>query len=179
MNTLILAITTLVVLVHLTPAYAEASEPVLAAGAYPISGLIGDWPKFRSAILAKTKRYDRYSDIMTGAVRSLPKSLQGTWRMASNRNKPGYRQHALLRLGPNQKFSYKYVVTAGKSQQEWDLSGQWEEKNRILMLLVDHSSYPGVEKNQILFWRLLHVDQAKLLFVRSGADEMVAMTRTG
>jgi len=178
MRNLIFVVTALVVMLQLRPVFAKAAEPAVFAAAHPVSDLIGDWPHFRTAIMTKTKRYDKYSDIKANAVRLLPDRLLGTWRMASKPNKPGYQQHAQLNLKPHQRFTYKYVLTAGKSQQEWDLGGQWEVKNRILMLLVDSSSYPGVAKNEILFWRLLHVDHARLLFVRSGADEMVSMTRT-
>jgi hypothetical protein len=177
MKNSLLSIITLVLLLHLNPAFASVSKAAMAADTHPISGLIGDWSYFRAGLLSKTKRYDKYSDIKPSQLSALPKILVGIWHMQSNPSKPGYQLRAVLDLKANNKFSYKYVVLTGRTQQEWDFSGHWEENNQILMLLIDHSTYPGEERNDILFWRLLHLGNSKLVYVKTGSDEMIAMTR--
>ena len=171
------SIVTLVVLMHLTPVFALASKAATPIDAHSISNLIGDWSEFRTNILSKTKHYDKYSDINDSQIATLAKTLVGTWRMQSNPAKPGYQLHTELDLTADNKFAYKYVVMTGDTRQEWDYSGHWEVKDQILMLLIDHSTYPGEDKHEILFWRLLHLDNSKLVFVKTGANELVAMNR--
>jgi hypothetical protein len=165
------------VLMYQPPAFAKASEPVMAPDAHPISGLIGDWPEFRAGILDKTKQYDKYSDITQRQTSALPTTLVGYWQMVSRPNKPGDQFQTVLTLKANNTFRYEYTALADHSRQQWQFSGQWEVKNRILMLLIDHSTYPGEQPHDILFWRILHVSHAKLVYVRSGANELMAMTR--
>jgi hypothetical protein len=177
MNKLIFAITTLAVLMHLNPAFAKASEPSLDIDAHPISGLIGDWDQFRTSILDKTKRYDKYNDIAASQFATLPNRLVGQWRAVSSPSKPGNQLQTELTLNANHKFKYQYAALTGNLRQEWDFSGRWEVKNQILMLLIDQSSYPGEQRHDILFWRVLHIGDSKLVYVRSGADEMVALRK--
>lgn len=179
MKNYIFAIITLFTLMYLNPALAEISQATLATGSHPISGLIGDWYQFRANLLAKTKQYDKYSDIKDNQVSALPGRLVGSWRMQSNPKKPGYQLHAKLNLKANNTFTYQYQMVAGPTLQEWDFSGQWDEKNKILMLLIDKSTYPGEEKHDILFWRLLHIGKSRLVYVKTGADKMFAMKRSG
>lgn len=171
------SIITIAMLMHLNPAFATLSKAASVSDAHPISSLIGDWSDFRANILTKTKRYDKYSDINETQVAALPKTLVGTWQMQSNPAKPGYQLHTELKLAPDNQFAYKYVVMAGDTRQEWDFSGHWEVKDQILMLLIDRSTYPGEDKNEVLFWRLLHLGKSKLVLVKTGANEMLALTR--
>lgn len=173
----IFAVTIFAVLMHQAPAIAKASEAAMTTNAHPISGLIGDWSTFRAGILDKTKQYDKYSDITNPQLASLPTTLIGHWQTQSRPDKPGNPLQTELSLKPNQTFTYQFVALTGNTRQQWQFSGRWEVKNGILMLLIDHSTYPGEEKHDILFWRLLHVGHSKLVYVRSGADEMMAMTR--
>jgi len=177
MNKQIFAVTIIAVLMHQAPALAMASEPATVNNSHPISSLIGDWGDFHTNILAKTKQYDKYSDITKQQLTALPTTLVGHWQSQSRSGKPGNRLQTELTLKPNKTFTYRFVALAGKSRQQWQFSGKWEEKSGILMLLIEQSTYPGEQKDDVLFWRLLHVDQHKLVYIRSGAGEMMAMTR--
>jgi hypothetical protein len=177
MNRLIAAITTLVVLMYMSPVFAKANEPAVETDAHPISSLIGDWTQFRAGILDKTRQFNKYSDLKASELPLLPHSLIGRWQTETNPSTPGNRLHTKLTLNANHTFRYDLVALTGPLRQQWHFSGKWEVKNQILMLLIDHSTYPGEQVHDILFWRLLHVGGAKLVYVRSGADEMVAMTK--
>ena len=177
MNKLILTVVSLAALLHLAPVYARSSEPRLTSEAHPISSLIGDWHQFSSGIMQKTRKYDKDSDILDSQLTGLPRALIGTWRTQSQPAKPGNLLQTELTLKANHKFNYRYVVLTGAMQQAWTFAGTWEVKNRILMLLIQHTSYPGEQKDDILFWRLLHVGASRLVYVRTGADEKVALTR--
>lgn len=173
----IFAVTIFAVLMHQAPAFAKASEPAITTHSHPISSLIGNWPDFRASILDKTKQYDKYSDITNRQLAALPATLLGHWQMQSRPGTPGNRLQTKLTLKPNNLFTYQFVAVAGNTRQLWQFSGRWELKNRILMLLIDHSTYPGEQKHDVLFWRLLHVGQHKLVYVRSGAGDMMTLTR--
>jgi hypothetical protein len=177
MNKIILAMTSLAFLMHLGPALAKPGEYALANDKHPISSLIGDWPKLRAGILDQTKQYDKYSDIKDSQISALPRILIGRWQTQTHTTKAGNQLHNTLDLEANHEFSYHFVALTGTTRQAWDFSGTWEVKNRILMLLIQHSSYPGEQKHDILFWRLLHADHAKLVYVRTDSRELVAMIR--
>jgi len=177
MKNLLFGITTLAVLLHFNPAFAKASEVVVAPDAHPISDLIDDWGQFRAGILAKTKQYDKYNDIKDSQAAMLPRTLIGTWSTENHDDKSGNQLHTELNLKGNHTFTYKYHITAGTQQQKWAFSGRWEEKNNILMLLIDKTSYPGEAQNAVLFWRLLHIGKSKLVYVKTESDRMMAMTR--
>ncbi len=174
----IFAITIIAVLMHQAPVFAKASEPAMVNNSHPISGLIGDWHSFRANILAKTKQYDKYSDITKQQLIELPTSLVGRWQTQSRPDKAGNPLQTGLVLRPDKTFTYQFVALAGKSRQQWQFSGRWEAKNGILMLLIEQSTYPGEQVHDVLFWRILHVSQHKLVYVRSGAGDMMAMTRS-
>lgn len=177
MNKLIFAIASLAVLMHLVPACAKASEPSVVDAAHSISDLIGDWNYFRHGILQKTKQFDKYSDIRDSQLATLPHTLVGSWSTESHPNISGYQMQSGLSLHADNTFNYDYVVLSGNIRQVWGFSGHWEVKNRILMLLIEHSTYPGEQKHDVLFWRLLHVGDGELVYVRSGTKQLVSMTK--
>jgi hypothetical protein len=177
MKNSLISIITLAMLMHLHPAFASVSAAAPSSDAHPISSLIGDWSDLQKNILSKTKSYNKYSDIKLSQVAALPQALVGTWRKQSNPAKPGYQLETRLNLAADNKFTYQLVIMSGDSRQEWDYSGDWEVKDKILMLLIDHSTYPGEDKHDVLFWRLLHLGKSKLVYVKSGANELFAMNR--
>ena len=177
MKNFLFSITTLAVLLHFNPAFAKASEEVVAPDAHPISDLIYDWNQFRAGILAKTKQYDKYNDIKDSQAAMRSQTLVGTWGTENHDDKSGDQLYTELDLKGNHRFSYKYHIMAGTQQQEWAFSGRWEAKNNILILLIDKTAYPGEEQNAVLFWRLLHIGKSRLVYVKTESNEMMAMTR--
>lgn len=177
MKNVIFGIMILAVLTHIDPASAKAREVTVTNAAQPIAGLIDDWSQFRAGIIARTSRYDKYNDIKPGQLASLPQRLVGKWNMVNRHDHSGYKIHAVLDLKKDHRFSYHYLFKAGSSLQHWAFSGQWEVKNQILMLLIKQSNYPGEASDDVLFWRLLHIGNTRLVYVRTGADQMQAMTR--
>lgn len=170
-------ITILAMLLYEIPVYAMANKPVIANEAHPITSLIGNWHAFRSNILSRTQLFNHYSDVSQKQWASLPVSLVGHWKTQSADSQAANQLQFDLNLGADRKFTYKLVEATGAKRQQWQFSGDWEVKNNILMLRINHSNYPGENKQDILAWRLLHVGHQRLLFVRTAAGQMVAMSR--
>jgi hypothetical protein len=177
MKSALFLIVSLAMLITQVPAFATVRQTAAVHELHPISSLIGDWEYFRSHILAKTRRYDAYSDINPRQLTGLDKTLVGRWHRQSNPMKPGYRLRTQLELTADHQYRYQYVVMSGDARQEWHFSGRWEVKDQILMLLIQHSTYPGENEHAVLFWRVLHLGQTRLVLVKTGANEMLAMTR--
>jgi hypothetical protein len=177
MRKVIFGITILAVLTHINPTYAKAREARVESSAQPITALISDWSQFRAGIIAKTSQYDKYSNIKPGQLPGLRQSMIGKWNMVNSADDSGYRIHAILDLKKHHRFTYDYRIKAGNASQDWAFSGRWQEKNKILMLLISKSSYPGEASGNILFWRLLQIGHDKLVYVSSSMDRMQAMTR--
>jgi hypothetical protein len=177
MKNILFGITILAVLTHMDPAFAKAQEVTVTRAAQPISALIDNWGQFRAGIIAKTRQYNRYNHIKPGQLATLPQALVGKWNMVNRRDHSGYRLRAVLDLNKRHHFRYTYQVKAGGTLQHWAFSGRWDVKNQILMLLIDKSNYPGEASHDVLFWRLLQIGHSKLVYVRSGADQLQAMTR--
>jgi len=177
MNKIRFAITTLAILSVLTPAFAMANKPIVANETHPITGLIGDWHAFQSNVLNRTQQFNHYSDMSQKQWAALPATLVGHWQTQSSNSQPGNQLQTDLNLGPDRTFTYKLVETMGTTRHQWQFSGEWEVKNDILLLLINRSNYPGEQKQDVLAWRLLHVGNHSLLFARSAAGQMVAMSR--
>lgn len=177
MKNVLFGITILAALLYLNPAFAKARD-VTVMSPPPVTALINDWSQFRAGILAKTSKYNKYDAIRPSQLPSLASSLIGKWKMENRHDDSGYRLHAVLELAPDRHFIYTYQVKTGSSLQHWRYSGRWQLKNQILVLLIDNSNYPGEAKGDVLFWRLLQIGHSKLVYVRSGADELQAMTRS-
>lgn len=177
MKQIIVGITLLAVLTQFSPAHANVSTQSSGQRHLPVTGLIGDWAQFQAGILAKTSQYDRYNSIRPDQVAQLPQTLIGKWTLHDAHDGSGYRIHAVLALKPDHRFVYHYRIRSGAEQDAWHYSGQWQVKNRILVLLIKRSDYPGEAVDDVLFWRLLRVGQHSLVYVRSGVNRMQAMTR--
>lgn len=177
MKNLIFGITFLAVLTHINPAYAKADTVSVENSTQPVTALINNWSQFRAGIIARTSRFDKYSDIKPAQLPILSQALTGRWDMVNRSGNSGYQIHAVLDLKKNHRFAYDYQLEAAHSKQDWAFSGKWQEKNKILMLLINKSSYPGEASGDVLFWRLLRVGHSSLVYVRTGAQQMQAMTR--
>lgn len=97
--------------------------------------------------------------------------------MTSQHDNSGYKIRAVLNMKKDHYFVYHYQLAAGGAKQDWAFSGKWQEKNKILVLLIRKSSYLGEERGGILFWRLLQIGHSHLVYVRTAAVEMQAMRR--
>lgn len=142
----------------------------------PISGLIGDWQQFRASLLSKTQKYNQDDVINNKRLSRLSDRLIGSWQM-QEQQADGYRLRTVLQLQRNHRFSYHHRIMSAADQDTWKFSGRWELRNHILMLLIDKSNYPGRTPHQILFWRLLRLDNSKLVYVRTGSDKLSTLTR--
>jgi len=170
-------ITILAILLYEIPVFAMANKPIAANETHPITSLIGDWHAFQSNILNRTQQFNHYSDMSQKKWAALPTRLIGHWQTQSSDNQPGNQLQSDLNLSSDRSFTYKLVETTGKTRHQWQFSGDWEVKDSILMLRINRSNYPGEQKQDILAWRLLHVGNHRLLFVRAAAGQMVAMSR--
>lgn len=177
MKIIIFGITILAVLTYINPAYAKAREVTVKSAEQPIAGLINDWHQFRASLIARTSQFNKYNDIKASQLATLPQALVGKWNMRKHHDNSGYKLSAVLDLRKNHKFSYFYQVRTGSSQQQFSFSGNWEVKNQILILLINQSNYPGEARHDVLFWRILHIGNANLVYVRSSADQLQAMIR--
>lgn len=177
MKNLIFGITILAVLTHINPVYAKAKQVSVEKAAQPVTGLINDWSRFRAGLIARTSQFDKYSEIKPSQLPTLPQDLTGKWNMIDQHDNSGYRIHAVLDLKKNHHFTYDYRIKAANSMQDWAFSGKWQEKNKILVLLVKKSSYPGEASGDVLFWRLLQIGHSRLVYVRTTAHQMQAMRR--
>lgn len=96
--------------------------------------------------------------------------------MINRHDDSGYRIHVVLDVESSHHFSYMYQIKAEGSSQHWAYSWRWALKNQTLMLLLDKSNYPGENKDDVLVRHLLQIGHSKLVYVRSGADELQVMT---